>query len=613
MINNKLVTIIKENQFDKGWTIFSPSSFEIDRNRLYKKVDLLSITRLITFSNEVNLILSDDILPSRIVNELEWANKYININVIAKNKEVLKRYSNLIFNSCRIDETININYIGIKGKNNGFFILDNDLCQVDETIESLFFGSIKNKKYSNFENVKTLIVCCDKHMELNDYILAAKDSGIDCCYVVNTKNFNRDVYDFARKNELELFVSDYVRNAVISINKDGSICEILALDKRHFAFRQIENIYDYVGELYKNNFLSDIIETDKIPQNSYSCFYGEFAKLNVVDSMIVSNIVKIFEMSDFINEIFDKSIVDKHNDYSNKANFVKYEFTLIPPLFDSTYCESSLYLPFHTLLNEWEVINEINFRRMVKDYREFMNKDSKFTFFVNYLGKFADRLKRMINECLYKGFYSKLDEAINTFEDYQANLISDFSFMFNEVNKESNGTKFEKFDIEIEGYRKTIKEKETLVSRGIGVLSNSRRIEILDKKLKDLLALKNKFESGAANRLNKETDLFISHCMAIVNGASSSSIESIGKIVNVNEGSKIAKLNNFVTNYLKQLSDYLTKGIICLKNMKNICVPEEYQVFEKDNQKYIVIEKLSEYEATENLREEFSLKCLARR
>lgn len=613
MINNKLVTIIKENQFDKGWTIFSPSSFEIDRNRLYKKVDLLSIARLITFSNEVNLILSDDILPSRIVNELEWANKYIKINVIVKNKEIIERYSSLTFNSCRIDESININYIGIKGKNSGFYILDNDLCQVDETIENLFFGSIKNKKYSNFENVKTLIVCSDKCMELNDCVLVAKDNGIDCCYVVNTKNFNRDVYDFAKQNELELFVSNYVRNVVLSINKDDSICEILTLGKKHFAFRQIGNIYDYVGELYKNNFLSDIIETDKIPQNSYSCFDGEFAKLNIVDSMVVSNIVKVSEMSDFINEIFDKSIVDKHNDYSNKANFVKYEFTLIPPLYDSTYCESSLYLPLHTLLNEWEVINEINFRRMVKDYREFMNKDSKFTCFVNYLGKFADRLKRMINECLYNGFYSKLDEAINTFEDYQVNLISDFSFMFNEVNKESNGTKFEKFDIEIEGYRKTIKEKETLVSRGVDVLSNSRRIEILDKKVKDLLTLKNKFESGAGNRLNKETDSFVSHCMAIVKEASPSSIESIGKVVNLNESSKIAKLNNFATNYLKQLNDFLTKGIACLKNMKSICAPEEYQVFEKDNQKYIVIEELSEYETTEHLREEFSLKCLARR
>ena len=431
--------------------------------------------------------------------------------------------------------------------------------------------------------------------------------------MVNTKSFNRDVYDFAKQNELELLVSDYVRNAVLSINKDGSICEILTLDKNHFAFRQIESIYDYVGELYKNNFLRDIIETDKITQNSYSCFDGEFAKLNIVDSMVVSNIVKVSEMSDFINEIFDKSIVDKHNDYSNKANSIKYEFTLIPPLFDSTYCESSLYLPLHTLLNEWEIINKINFRKMVKDYREFMSKDSKFSFFVNYLGKFTDKLKMMVNECLYNEFYSKLDEAINTFEDYQVNLITDFSFMFNEVNKESNGTKFEKFDIEIEGYRKTIKEKETLVSRGINVLSNSRRIEILDKKIKDLLALKNKFESGATNRLNKETDLFVSHCMAIVKEASSSSIESIGKIVHVNEGSKIAKLNNFVTNYLKQLNDFLTKGIICLKNMKSIHVPEEYQVFEKDNQKYIVIEELSEYESTEKLREEFSLKCLARR
>ena len=109
MISNKLVTIVKDNQFDKGWTLFSPTSFEIERNWAFKKADLSSVVKLITFSTQVNLILCETCLPSRVINELEWSNKYIKINIIAKSKEVVDRYKRFSFNSCKIDETVNIN------------------------------------------------------------------------------------------------------------------------------------------------------------------------------------------------------------------------------------------------------------------------------------------------------------------------------------------------------------------------------------------------------------------------------------------------------------------------------------------------------------------------
>ena len=91
MISNKLVTIVKDNQFDKGWTLFSPTSFEIERNWQFTKVDLSSVVKLITFSTKVNLILSETCLPSRVISELEWSNKYIKVSIIAKSKDVVER------------------------------------------------------------------------------------------------------------------------------------------------------------------------------------------------------------------------------------------------------------------------------------------------------------------------------------------------------------------------------------------------------------------------------------------------------------------------------------------------------------------------------------------
>ena len=79
---------------------------------------------------------------------------------------------------------------------------------------------------------------------------------------------------------------------------------------------------------------------------------------------------------------------------------------------------------------------------------------------------------------------------------------------------------------------------------GTDVLSNKRRIEILNKKIEDLRVLKEKFEGSAASRSNKEADSFIAYCKKLVDGISISSddSDSIGKIVNTNEGSKLVKL-----------------------------------------------------------------------
>ena len=158
-------------------------------------------------------------------------------------------------------------------------------------------------------------------------------------------------------------------------------------------------------------------------------------------------------------------------------------------------------------------------------------------------------------------------------------------------------------------------KEEVLVFMGTDVLSNKRRIEILNKKIEDLLTLKEKFEGSAASRSSKEADSFVEYCKKLVIGTSSSidDSDSIGKIVNTSEGSKLAKLNSFVSNYLKQINDYLTKCIVCLKNMREIHIPEDYPVFEKDGQRYIALSELSEFNATIELCKEFSLKCLARR
>ena len=618
MISNKLVTIIKENQFDKGWTIFSPASFGIDRNRHYKSVDLTDVIRLITFSNKVNLVLSEVCLPSRVVNELEWCNKYIQINLIAKNKTILERYKNLTFNSYKVDETININYIGVSGKNNGYFLLSETILEVDESIDSTLFGALKNTdKYGFLNDARLMIVCnAKKHCDFDDLLSIAEDYGIACNYVMNSKYFDRMTYDYARDHRLDLYISDYVDDAVLIVRKDNSIYRMISLNDECIVLSPIEKIGRYVGELFKSLFLTDTVDVNKFPAKVYTCYDGKNEPLNIVDEITISEGVVINEMQDFINEVFDSSITEKHNDYSNRAKAVRYQFTLVPPLMDVSYHESSIYAPIHRLYDEWIAFNEINLDRIVDDYRSFMNNDVKLIAFVAYAKGIADKLSQMVTECSYIDYYVTLKEAIHEDETYQNQVFEDCAFMFNEINSESSGTKFDKFDVEIDGYRKTIKEKEELISKGVDVLNNKRRVEVLTKKIDDLLVLKAKFEGNAAQRYSKEADDFIKHCKELVYGGVPIRLgegDSIERIVNIGEESKMVKLNAFVSNYLRQIADYVSHCIDCLKNMKKIKIPEKYPVFEKDGQRFIVIDEVDEYVATKALRDEFALKCLARR
>ena len=95
MINNKVVTIKKENQFDKEWTLFTPCSLPRNINKSYSYMPTNDIIPIISKADEVHLILGRAGLPSSILNELKWVNKYLlhalNLPpVIAQ--EVIRRY-----------------------------------------------------------------------------------------------------------------------------------------------------------------------------------------------------------------------------------------------------------------------------------------------------------------------------------------------------------------------------------------------------------------------------------------------------------------------------------------------------------------------------------------
>lgn len=616
MIENKKIIITKENTFDKGWTLFHPFDLNINRNRLFKETMISDVIRLITHSNEVNLILSDSCLSSRIVNEIEWANKYIKLNIIAKDDSIINNYRKFSFNSKKVDSSIDFSYIGIIGKENGHFMISDGYTEIDDSLYKVYFQN-KNLKgdYSFLNNAsKLIIIDCDGKKDYSMVISAASQNKIPCYYAVNTRYFNNRIFNYSKENKIELLVSEYTQNGIIVVNRDNTLSCVTMTNNGFYLSYPIENISSFLGMEYKSGYYKDSIETDKLKGEIYSCYNGRIEKLNIIDKKIVPLNVDVELMSDFVSETFDSSIVEKHNDYSAEAKKVEYQFNLIPPLFDSKYVESNIYDGIHELHSKWNNQQTLKIKRIKDDYNTFIDEDYGLIDFLLETEKFTKEFDERVEKCDYKNYYCWIKSVSDQFNKNRTSLLDICKNMFNSINEESSGTKFDKFDNEIAGYEQTIKEKNALIQKGIDILSNKRRVEILTKKINDLLELKKHFESNSSSRNDKNLNAFIKRCEELLDGKHRVfNDDSIGNIVKPKEETKLAKLEAFVDNYLLSIRKYDDECLSTIDKLSNESIPEDYAVYDKKGQRYIIINDLQEYETTKHICDKFKLRCITRR
>ena len=616
MIENKLITITKDNQFDKGWTLFSPFDLGVSNNRSYRDTMISDVVRLITHSDTVNLILCEECLSSRIVNEIEWANKYINLNVIVKSESILKRYSGFHFTSKTVDQTIDFNYIGVHGKESGFYMINDGFVEIDESVDRVYFQDGNcNRDYSFLKTVKTVVIVDkDGTTDYSELINEAKKAGVECHYTVNAACYNRKHFDFAKNNSLSLLVSEQTSDGILLVHRDLSLSCLVIGTKGFFILYPIEKKTTLLGSEYKCGFYADTVDTKSLQGEIYSCNNGTIKKLEIAEKRTVSIDVPVQEMADFVTERFDASITEKHNRYSAEAKKVEYRFTLIPPLFDESYSESKLYEPLHNLLKKWNALQKLDIKKIEEDYNSILEEDFGLASFLAQTIPVSERLSKAIKKCTYKGFYSWLKEISDIYRYMNDTLLDNCVSIFRAVNKVSSGTKFDKFDNEIAGYEQTIKEKTKLIEQGIDVLSNKRRVEILTNKIAELKALKQRFETTSDTRNDKSLSAFVAHCNELLSNTHQRGVnDSIGTIVKPKEETKTARLEAFVDAYLYPIKKYVEDCLSILEKIQSVRIPEDYPVFEKDGARFIVINKLAEFKATQSLCNEFNMKCLARR
>ncbi len=618
MINDKLITIIKENQFDMGWTILTPYQLAFYKNSRYKALLVSDIVRAITRSDRICIILSEECLASAIIKELEWVKSYTTIELIAKNEKIASRYSSISFAKVKINPDINFNYLSIKGAISLSVMIDNGYTETTTLLKEIYFdGKSATGNYSflnDLEEVMFVDDCCDGEYE--ELYNVCVNNAIKTYRVINKKGYNKEVFDKFNNTKTTLLLSDFTRSGIIGFTRSGEIKKIFKAAKGLFLVSIIERVDENVGELYscvwqgQEKTLKDIEGQKSI----FTWWNNEIVPFVIKDKIVVERTVDIPLMADFISEFFDKSETDKHNKYSAVAKCVEYQYTLIPPLKDDGYKLSGIYEPIISLSKDAKRVCNIDFTKAISEIRNFSEENGLSYVFEEIITWYKWFVKA-VSEYEYKQYYSKNSQFLSLLKDTKERLLSYCEQMFTEINTENSDTKFDKFDGEIAGYERQVAEKKALIEQGVEVLKNTSRVKTLEKKISDLLQLKKRFEGTSSNRDSKELQAFLQKCNEVIIGRYKvfTSDESIGQVLEKTEKTKMMRLNSFIVKYLRALNEFIGNAILILEQLLTIEIPENYQVFDKEGQRYIVIDELKEYDTTRVIREKFNLLCLARR
>lgn len=616
MIENKVITIRKTNTFDKGWTFVAPYRTAFTVNKRFRALNISDIVRRITKSEKVNLILCEPCLSSQIVKELEWVNRYIAVDLIAKNSAVAKYYSQLKFRKVEIDSSIDFNYMAVLGETNLFTLIAEDYVSVDGNINSVYFEKADAAANYDFLTNAESVVFVDENND-KDYAApfnACIKANVPTAYVVGVHAFKQGlVHKFIGLNAT-LLCSQNVRNGILYTADDGRIFCATLTSKGIYVSVEIESANYYIGQPFESLKCADVIDVKNIPQGRYVCDNGSIKPFKTVNEKVIDRSVDIDNMEDFVAERFDSSETDGHNRYCTEAKAVVYNFTLVPPIF-ATDKISDIYSAAEKVYAEWKKNFEaVDMSEILRGLKDMESSECGLYRLCDGLVAFDKRLAKIISRHDYKDYYTEI-RAVNDL--LCADCIDGYcKELFVKLNTEVSDTKFEKLDREIAGYMQTVAEKRALIEKG-EAFHDMRTIERLEKKIADLTAVKQRFLGSASARSDKQSEAFSDFCRQVVNGEfveeERGEVDSIGNVLASKETTKIEKLEAFIKAYLYGLNRFVISAKNIIKQFGSVDIPTDYVVYEQDGKRVIAIDSEREYYDTENIRKHFDLHCRARR
>lgn len=614
MIENKIIEISKENTFDRDWAIFT--NVEENFKSHVNAQSIQDIVNKITFAKDIDILFADDVFHRRLYEEILWAFNQggLTLNLKYKNDDILSQFKCLKFNKLEKDSNLSLNYIYIKGERNGTeyesaYLLEDDIIKLDSPIN---FEKEDKDTYKFFKKYQTIFIIDETYNnKYKELIEKSKEKRLKIVYILEVKNFNKQLRDELIKLGVDIMVCDKVSPTVLLSNNENRLYCLKYYNNKQIIFETSCLNYFVKGNLYLNSRKS--IGIKELPRE-FLCFTGDkVEKCCIQEEMEVPIEVQCLTMDDFINGNFDKSIIDKHNDYSMKCKVVKYKFILNPPKINSEYRISSVYDDIKKVAKNIEELDSDALQSFKDDVKN-LESGTWIEKTINNFLKIKMNVLNVINNYQYTGFDKYCEESIDDLEKNKSKMFDKIFNIYKSFNKGAEVAKYSKFDEEIDGYRKTIKDKEKLIQDNIEVLSNKKRIEILSKKIEDLELLKQQFESKENSRDITVKDSFCFNYNKWINKQQTDFLhfDSVTGVVK-KEASQSGKFENLLEKYLYTFNDYYDKFLNYLKKVDNrLLFPLNYTVYEKDKKNYIIIDSIDEFYNTAKLCEKYNILTIAK-
>ena len=415
MINDKIITITKNNTFDKGWTVFAPYQMPVYKNRNYKEILVTDVVRAITKGDRICILLSEPCLANAVIKELEWVGRFADIELIAKNDDIIARYPNIQFKKIAINPNVDFNYLSVVGNSPLSVMINDGYTETSATLKSIYFDGQSAQGNYNFledsDDVAFVGDCFDgDYAELYNECIA---QGKRTYRVISKEKYSQAVFDTFNKSKTKLLLSDFTKNAVLLFTRSGEIKQVVKAANGLFLDYPIARLGDVVGALYVCPWQGEektLGQLDGV-KNLYAWCDGKIQPYAMEDKIIIKRNISIPTMKEFVEESFDSSEVNEHNQYNAVAKSVEYQFTLMPPRFDRSYAYSPIYEPILRLYKDFKKCASFDFADMFQEKNAFF-KINELDAFAEKWDKFVKWLSQAIEKYCYSNYYSKTYIAI---------------------------------------------------------------------------------------------------------------------------------------------------------------------------------------------------------
>lgn len=616
MINNKIITITKKNEFDRGWTLFRLFAPEQVIKRKDIGITVSSVIPKITRADKIGLILSEICLSTPIIKELEWVSRFIDIDLIARNEDIKKFYSARIkLKNVKIDSSITLNCLGIISKEPLYLLINNGYTEVGSEIYDTYFSGKKSSVSLELSDVHNVYICLDSEKSIDiKFLEQFKNSGANVYCAIPKECYCKSVYSMLKGKGIGLLVADVRRCGTLITNKSGELFQIHTLESGTEFKESVFSIFDYITGMYECLFLPEVIDYKNVdfPSDVYVADGKNIKRMLIKPNIKVNITVNAEDMLSFVNETFDSSVTEKHNDYSAETKEVEYVFELCPPCLPNEAKTSKIYTKLNERHSEWKALRSNLFNTSGKA----MSSIVKSTRFSETCELFEKNITWIENIALndFRNFYKKCDEIKAFLKDFRYNLLSYVAEAASSIGTSSESGKFEKIDAEIKGYRQTINEKQDLVNKSVNVLGNKQIIKRLQEKIEALEELKSKFKNDSEDRSKRAASGVLAKCEGYLGGEhKNENMDSLGSIVKVKEESKEMLLEAWAREYLYAVKVKLDSYVDVINKICEVDIPEGYIVYDAGDKRMIVINDIAEFESTKKIQEKYSLCCVVRR